>query len=145
MKLQLTPAKKSATAPVEIDTEAVQLITPMDNGTTRIVTDKDVFYVKESLQEIALKRAGVDSPEKLQQLRDQIAVLNKEVSDLMGQLSSKRTELIRLEHEYDRLVQKAKAAIDNLESRPAPMTRPPLPEYLLHALFDNDDNRIVFL
>lgn len=144
MKLQLTPAKKSATAPVEIDTEAVQLITPMDNGTIRIVTDKDVFYVKETLQEIALKRAGVDSPEKLQQLRDQIAILNKEVSDLMGQLSSKRTELIRLEREYDHLFQKVRAAIDNLESGPAPMARPPLPEHLLHMLY-NGDGRIVFL
>ena len=108
MKILLTLNKKNT--PVEIETDNVQLITVMDDGCTRIVTDKDVFYVKESLETIAMLRAGIKDPGEIDRLRSEMKELQKKIGSLTDQLNAARIEYVKKDKELRTLLEKAQRA-----------------------------------
>lgn len=108
MKILLTLNKKNT--PVEIETDNVQLITVMDDGCTRIVTDKEVFYVKESLETIAMLRAGIKDPGEIDRLRSEMKELQKKIGNLTDQLNAARIEYVKKDKELRSLLEKAQRA-----------------------------------
>jgi len=108
MKILLTLNKKNT--PVEIETDNVQLITVMDDGCTRIVTDKDVFYVKESLETIAMLRAGIKDPGEIDRLRSEMKELQKKIGNLTDQLNAARIDYVKKDKELRSLLEKAQRA-----------------------------------
>lgn len=140
MILKLTRAKTNA--PVEIDTEKVLLITPMKES-VRIVTDTDVFYVKESLGDIAAIRSGIKNPDHLVELKNKIETLRQEMKDLSDKIEAKRGEILKTKQEYNELAGKLREALDifskpDHDFREIPVIRPEITGPSLFTLLFED-------
>jgi hypothetical protein len=93
---------KKTKEPVNVDTDTVLLIDVMEDGSTRIVTRKDVFYVSEDLETIALIKAGIKNPGELKELKLELAELQRKISEL----TDERNKAIKLYREKDRELDK---------------------------------------
>lgn len=139
MILKLTKAKSNT--PVDIDTEKVLLITPM-RDVVRIVTDTDVFYVKESLGDIAAIRSGIKNPDHLIELKNKLETLKTEMKYLSDKIEAKRNEILKTEQEYNDLAGKLREALDifrkpERDFREIPVIRPMSGPGLFTLLFED--------